>query len=458
MSWEAPVGAFHPASAPDYVPLAQMRQLQLQRLRAVVQRAYDCVELFRQRLDERHFPPDGLDTLADIRHLPFTTKADLRDTYPFGLFASPMRDVVRVHASSGTTGKPIVVAYTQPDLDVWTSVMVRAFAACGLDHGDVVQNAYGYGLFTGGLGAHYGAEALGATVIPVSGGNTDRQIMVLKDFRVTAICCTPSYFIHLIERAGELGMRMRDLPLRVGIFGAEPWTESMRRHIELEGGIQAFDIYGLSEIIGPGVGVECPYHNGLHVFEDHFYPEVIDPETGRVMPDGEEGELVLTTLSKQAMPMIRYRTRDISVLAEGPCPCGRTVRRMGRIARRSDDMFIVRGVNVFPSQIEAALLAVEGALPHYQIILTRHKGLDAVEVHVEVTPELFSDKIGTLEGLRQRLAYAVEHTLGLKVEITLAAPRSIARSEGKAKRVIDRRNLTSEVPHEDPSTVSVPRK
>jgi phenylacetate-CoA ligase len=458
MSWESPGGAFHPASAPDYVPLAQMRQLQLQRLRAVVRRAYDCVELFRQRLDERHFPPDGLDTLADIRHLPFTTKADLRDTYPFGLFASPMRDVVRVHASSGTTGKPIVVAYTQPDLDVWTSVMVRAFAACGLDHGDVVQNAYGYGLFTGGLGAHYGAEALGATVIPVSGGNTDRQIMVLKDFGVTAICCTPSYFIHLIERAGELGVSMRDLPLRVGIFGAEPWTESMRRHIEIEGGIQAFDIYGLSEIIGPGVGIECPYHNGLHIFEDHFYPEVIDPETGRVMPDGEEGELVLTTLSKQAMPMIRYRTRDISVLAGEPCPCGRTVRRIGRIARRSDDMFIIRGVNVFPSQIESALLAVEGTVPHYQILLTRHKGLDAVEVHVEVTPELFSDKIGTLEGLRQRLAYSVEHTLGLKVEITLAAPRSIQRSEGKAKRVVDRRNLTNEVPHEDPSTVPIPRK
>jgi len=455
MNWKEPGGAFHPASAPDYVPLAQMRQLQLERLRAVVRRAYDRVELFRRRLDERNVPPDGLSTLADIQQLPFTTKADLRDTYPFGLFASPIEDVVRIHASSGTTGKPIVVAYTRQDLEVWTSVMVRAFAACGLNHGDVLQNAYGYGLFTGGLGAHYGAEALGATVIPVSGGNTDRQIMVLKDFRVTAICCTPSYFIHLIERAAELGVRMRDLPVRVGIFGAEPWTESMRRHIEIEGGIQAFDIYGLSEIIGPGVAIECPYHHGLHIFEDHFYPEVIDPETGRVKADGEEGELVLTTLSKQAMPMIRYRTRDITVLAAGPCPCGRTVRRMGRIARRSDDMFIIRGVNVFPSQIEAALLAVEGTLPHYQILLTRRKGLDELEVQVEVTPELFSDTIGTLEGLRQRLAYAVEHTLGLKVEITLAAPRSIRRSEGKATRVIDRRNL-SEVPHEDPSTVSVP--
>ena len=448
----------HPASAQDYVPAPLLRALQLERLQGIVRRAYDKVELFRTRMQGLGLKPEDVRTLEDISRLPFTVKTDLRDTYPFGLFASPMHEVVRLHASSGTTGKPIVVAYTREDLEVWTNSMVRAFAACGLTRGDVVQNAYGYGLFTGGLGAHYGAEALGATVIPVSGGNTDRQIMVLKDFRVTAICCTPSYFIHLIERAGELGVNMRDLPLRVGIFGAEPWTESMRRHIETEGGIQAFDIYGLSEIIGPGVGIECPYHNGLHIFEDHFYPEVVDPETGGVMPDGEEGELVLTTLSKQAMPMIRYRTRDISVLAAEACPCGRTVRRIGRIARRSDDMFIIRGVNVFPSQIESALLAVEGTVPHYQILLTRHKGLDAVEVQVEVTPELFSDKIGTLEGLRQRLAYAVEHTLGLKVEITLAAPRSIPRSEGKAKRVIDRRNPTNEVPHEDPSTVSVSRK
>ncbi len=448
--------AFHPASAPDYVPRPQMRQLQLERLKAVVRRAYDHVDLFRRRLDERGFPPDRLGSLSDIQHLPFTTKADLRDTYPFGLFASPIEDVVRVHASSGTTGKPVVVAYTRQDLDVWTSVMVRAFAACGLSRGDVLQNAYGYGLFTGGLGAHYGAEALGATVIPVSGGNTDRQIMVLKDFRVTAICCTPSYFLHLIERALELGVSMRALPVRVGIFGAEPWTESMRGHIEAEGGIQAFDIYGLSEIIGPGVAVECPCHRGLHVFEDHFFPEVIDPDTGRALPDGEEGELVLTTLSKQAMPMIRYRTRDITALAAEPCGCGRTVRRMSRIARRSDDMIIIRGVNVFPSQIEAALLAVEGTLPHYRILLTRHKGLDKMEVQVEVTPELFSDKIGSLEGLRQRLAYAMERVLGLKVQITLAAPRSIQRSEGKATRVIDRRDPANEVRHEDPSTVSVP--
>jgi len=447
------LGAFHPASAPDYVPLAQMRHLQLERLRAVVRRAYTCVELFRRRLDERNFPPEALDRLEDIGRLPFTTKCDLRDVYPFGLIASPMEDVVRLHASSGTTGKPIVVAYTRQDLDVWISVMVRAFAACGLNRGDVLHNAYGYGLFTGGLGVHYGAEALGATVIPVSGGNTERQIMVLKDFRVTAICCTPSYFIHLMERAAELGVRMRDLPLRAGIFGAEPWSESMRRHIEHESGIRAYDIYGLSEIIGPGVAIECPCQQGLHIFEDHFYPEIVDPQTGHVLPDGEEGELVLTTLSKQAMPMIRYRTRDITKLYPEPCPCGRTVRRIGRIARRSDDMFIIRGVNVFPSQVEAALLAVEGALPHYQIILTRRKGLDEMEVHVEVTPELFGDTISALEGLRQRLAKAVEHTLGLKAAVTLAAPRSIQRSEGKAKRVIDRRHLTDEAPHEDPPIV-----
>jgi phenylacetate-CoA ligase len=454
---EPPGGAFHPASAPDYLPAAQMRELQLTRLRAVARRAYSKVALFRERLDALGLTPDDIRELRDIQRLPFTVKSDLRDAYPFGLFASSMEDVVRLHASSGTTGKPIVVAYTREDLEVWTSVMVRAFAACGLHHGDVVQNAYGYGLFTGGLGAHYGAESLGATVIPVSGGNTDRQIMVMRDFRVTAICCTPSYFIHLLERAGELGVDVRGLPLRAGIFGAEPWTESMRRHIEREGGIQAFDIYGLSEIIGPGVAIECSFHSGLHIFEDHFYPEVVDPETGRPLPDGDEGELVLTTLSKQAMPMIRYRTRDITSLYPEACPCGRTIRRMARIGRRSDDMIIVRGINVFPSQIEAALLAVEGALPHYQIVLTRQKGLDALEVQVEVTPEVFSDKIGALEALHDRIGAALEQTLSIRAEVTLAAPRSIPRSEGKAKRVIDRRNPT-EVSNEDPSTLPVPRK
>ncbi len=442
MTPESYNGVFHPASATDYLPPSQMRALQLARLQAVVRRAYDRTPLFHERLSSLGASPDDIQTLGDIERLPFTTKGDLRDAYPFGLFASPMEKIVRLHASSGTTGKPIVVAYTSEDLDVWTSVMVRAFAACGLHSGDVVQNAYGYGLFTGGLGAHYGAEALGATVIPVSGGNTDRQIMVMQDFRVTAICCTPSYFIHLLERAAELGVDIQKLPLRAGIFGAEPWTDSMRRHIEAEGGIHAFDIYGLSEIVGPGVAIECPHHTGLHIFEDHFYPEIVDPDSGRPLPQGEEGELVLTTLSKLAMPMIRYRTRDITSLYAEACPCGRTIRRMARIGRRSDDMLIIRGVNVFPSQIESALLAVEGALPHYQIVLTRHKGLDAMEVQVEVTPEAFSDKVGALEALHERLSGALEQTLGIRAEVTLAAPRSIQRSEGKAKRVIDRRNLT----------------
>ncbi len=455
MSSDHPGAVFHPASTPDYLPLPQMRELQLARLRNVVRRAYDRVAHFRKRVGD--FLPEDIRDLSDIKRLPFTTKADLRDTYPFGLMASPIEEVVRLHASSGTTGKPIVVAYTQADLDVWTNSMVRAFAACGLDHGDIVQNAYGYGLFTGGLGAHYGAEALGATVIPVSGGNTDRQIMVLKDFGVTAICCTPSYFIHLLERAGEMGVDVRDLPLKAGIFGAEPWTDSMRRHIESAGGIQAFDIYGLSEITGPGVGIECPYHCGLHIFEDHFYPEIVDPDTGESLPDGYEGELVLTTLSKQAMPMIRYRTRDITALVPGQCACGRTLRRMNRIGRRSDDMFILRGINVFPSQIETALLAVEGTLPHYQIILTREKGLDSIEVQTEVTPELFSDKVGAMESLHHQLAHSLDRTLGLRVQVTLVAPHTLQRSEGKAKRVIDRRNL-SEVTNENPSTVTVPRK
>jgi phenylacetate-CoA ligase len=434
-------GAFHPASAPDYLPLPQMQDLQLARLRHIVRRAYQNVELFRNRLKGRGMTPEDIGALADIQFLPFTSKNDLRDTYPFGLFASPMSEVVRVHASSGTTGKPIVVAYTQSDLDVWTSVMVRAFASCGVTRGDIIQNAYGYGLFTGGLGAHYGAEALGATVIPISGGNTDRQIMVLRDFKVTAICCTPSYFIHLLERGSELGVNVHDLPLRVGVFGAEPWGESMRRHIETQGGIQAFDIYGLSEIIGPGVAIECPLHRGLHIFEDHFYPEIVDPETGKPLSDGEEGELVLTTLSKDAMPMIRYRTRDITALIPQMCGCGRTIRRMRRITRRSDDMFIIRGVNVFPSQIEAALLAVEGTLPHYQIILTRTKGLDEMEVQVEVTAEVFSDEIGALENFNRRLTDAIDQTVGLRVNVRLVEPHTIQRSEGKAKRVIDRRNL-----------------
>ncbi len=428
-----------PASALDYLPLERLRELQLARLRDVVGRCYERVALVRSRMEERGVAPDDLGSLADVARLPFTTKLDLRDTYPFGLFASPMSEIVRLHASSGTTGKPIVVAYTREDVAVWSEVMARTFAACGLHRGDVLQNAYGYGLFTGGLGAHYGAEALGATVIPISGGNTERQIMVLKDFGVTAICSTPSYFLHLIERAGELGVDLRDLPLRAGVFGAEPWTESMRKRIEAATRLRAYDIYGLSEIIGPGVASECAAQNGLHVFEDRFYPEIIDPDTGEVLPEGTEGELVLTTLSKQAMPMIRYRTRDITTLTSERCCCGRTLRRMRRVGRRSDDMLIIRGVNLYPSQIEAALLEVEGTLPHYQLVLDREGGLDRLSVEVEVTPEVFSDEVRALEALRSRLAKAIEHTVGIHVAVRLVAPHTIDRSQGKAKRVIDRR-------------------
>ena len=433
--------AFHPASAPDYLPLPQLRDLQLQRLRAIAARAYDRVDLFRKRMDERGVKPGDLKSLDDVSRLPFTVKTDLRDTYPFGLFASPMREVVRLHASSGTTGKPIVVAYTQNDINVWSSVMMRSFAACGLHAGDIIQNAYGYGLFTGGLGAHYGAEALGATVIPISGGNTDRQIMVMKDFGVTAICCTPSYFIHLIERAAEMGVEMKKLPLRAGVFGAEPWTEGMRKHIEANSSVKAFDIYGLSEIIGPGVGIECRHQAGLHIFEDHFLVEIVDPETDKPMPDGSEGELVLTTLSKNAMPIIRYRTHDITAIVPEQCACGRTIRRIRRIGRRSDDMFIIRGVNVFPSQIETALLAVEGTLPHYQIVLTRSKGLDNMEVQVEVTAEVFTDKISSLEGLQKKLSVAIERVINIRADVRLVEPHTIPRSEGKARRVSDQRKM-----------------
>jgi phenylacetate-CoA ligase len=429
----------HPASAPDYTPVDELRDVQLMRLRAVVRRAWQNVALFRTRMEERGLTPDKIHSLDDIAVLPFTTKRDLRDTYPFGLFASPMKDVVRLHASSGTTGKPIVVAYTKEDVDVWSSVLVRALAGCGLHRGDIIQVAYGYGLFTGGLGAHYGAEALGATVVPTSGGHADRQIMLMKDFGVTAICCTPTYFLHLIDRAAELGVDLKDLPLRAGVFGAEPWTESMRAHIEKMSSIEAFDIYGLSEIIGPGVGCECRRHEGLHIFEDHFYPEIVDPETGEPLAEGQEGELVLTTLSKQAMPMIRYRTRDITRIFPERCECGRTIRRIDRIGRRSDDMLIIRGVNIFPSQVESALLQIEGTLPNYQILLTREQGLDQMEVRVEVTPQMFNDKIGAMQELHQMLQGALDRVLGIRVRVSLAEAHSLERSEGKAKRVIDRR-------------------
>jgi len=431
----------HPASTPDYLPPAQLRDVQFNRLKDMVQRAYDHVALFRKRMDERKLKPADVRSLDDIVKLPFTIKTDLRDTYPFGLCAAPMRDIVRFHASSGTTGKPIVVAYTQEDLNDWTRAMVRSLAACGLHSGDIIQVAYGYGLFTGGLGAHYGAEALGASVIPISGGNTDRQIMIMKDFGTTAICCTPSYFLHLMERAGELGVNMKELPLRIGVFGAEPWTEDMRERIEAGSGIKAYDIYGLSEIAGPGVAMECVHQAGPHIFEDMFYPEIIDPKTLESLPDGAEGELVLTTLCKRAMPMIRYRTRDITSLDPARCICGRTLRRIRRIGRRSDDMLIIRGVNLFPSQIETALLKVEGTLPHYQIIVDRQKDLDTLEVQVEVTADVLGDTVSAMEQMQKRIVHSIEGITGLHPAVKLVAPRTLQRSEGKAKRVIDKRIL-----------------
>ena len=433
----------HPASAMDFMPVEKLRALQLERLQQTVKHTYDNVPLFRQRMDERGVKPEDVRELKDLAKLPFSIKTDLRDTYPYGLFAVPLKDVVRLHASSGTTGKPIVVGYTKGDLEVWENAMVRALAGCGLHAGDVAQVSYGYGLFTGGLGAHQGFQALGATVVPASGGNTERQIMLMKDCGVTCIACTPSYFLHLTEKAQAMGVDLRELPLRAGIFGAEPWTNEMRERIESVAGIKAYDIYGLSEICGPGVGCACEAQDGLHIFEDHFYPEIINPETGEVLPDGEEGELVFTTLTKRAIPMIRYRTRDITHIRTDVCSCGRTIRRIAQIGRRSDDMFIIRGVNVFPSQIETAIMKVEAVLPVYQIILTRSHGLDNVEVNIEVNESLFHDNVAAMEEVRAKISHAIESTLGIRVIVHMLPPNSIPRSEGKAKRVLDKRDLNA---------------
>ncbi len=435
-----PKTGFTPISANDYLSVSELKELQLKKLQYIVKHAYASVPFYQKRWEQADFHPDQITSLEDIQKIPFIMKTDLRDNYPFGLFATSMKDIVRLHASSGTTGKPTVVAYTKGDVQVWSEVMARTFASCGLGPADIIQNAYGYGLFTGGLGAHYGSEELGATVIPVSGGNTDRQIMFLKDFGSTGLCCTPSYFTFIIERAKELGFDLQELPLRVGIFGAEPWTEEMRQHMEKHSGIRAYDIYGLSEIIGPGVASECEAQSGLHVFEDHFYPEIIDPETEKVLPDGERGELVLTTLSKYANPMIRYRTRDITSIKKYTCSCGRTIRQITRITSRSDDMLIIRGVNVFPSQIESALLKVPDITPHYQIVVFEKEGLDNLEVNVEATPAAFANKLDGMKTLQEETMHSVYTTLGIRVKVNVVAPNTIARSEGKAQRLIDQRN------------------
>lgn len=430
---------FLAASEADFLPSETLRQVQGERLRQTVRLAYDKVPLYRERLLAAGVAPDDLRGLEDLACLPFITKEDLRDSYPLGLFAVPMSEVVRLHASSGTTGRQVLVPYTRADLEVWTTAMMRTLMLFGVGPDDVVQNAYGYGLFTGGLGVHYAAEALGATVVPVSGGNAERQITVMRDFGATVICSTPSFFLQVIDRAQELGVDLRGLRLRTGVFGAEPWSEEMRCRIQQAAGIEAFDIYGLAEIVGPGVAGECSAHQGLHVLEDLFFPEIVDPACGRPLPDGEEGELVLTTLSKQAMPMLRYRTGDITAICPGTCPCGRTLRRMRRVSHRSDDLFIVRGVNVYPAQIESALLGVKGTLPHYHIVLTDRDGREQAEVRIEVTPEMFSDRIGVLEELQDKLTRKIAQAVGVHLDVRLVEPRTLARSEGKARRVLDQR-------------------
>ena len=424
----------------DYLDRDSLETIQLARLQETLERVYTKVPFYRSSFDAAGVSPRDLRSLKDLASFPFTLKDDLRDHYPFGLFATGLSDVVRIHASSGTTGKPTVVGYTAEDIRIWSEVMVRTFQCIGIGPGDIVQNAYGYGLFTGGLGAHYGLERLGCTVIPMSGGNTEKQLMVMNDFGVTAICCTPSYFLHLAEVAESKGMPIAKTKLKTGIFGAEPWSHAMRLRVEEITGISALDIYGLSEVIGPGVSSECQAKNGLHVFEDHFYPEIIDPVSGEVKAPGEEGELVFTMITKQALPLIRYRTRDITRLHYEKCTCGRTIVRMDRVSHRSDDMLIVRGVNLYPSQIESLLLEAEGTEPHYLIVLTRTGALDDLEIRVEVSPELFSDEIRGLEVLRSRLSDRIKSLYGLSAKISLVEPGSIERSMGKAKRVLDLRN------------------
>ncbi len=424
----------------ETMPPDQRAALQGQRLRQMVERVYARVPFYRAKLDAQGVRPADIRGIEDLPRLPFTVKDDFRTNYPFGLFAVPLEDVVRLHASSGTTGKPTVVGYTRNDIDLWAQVAARTLASGGGTRRDIVQVAYGYGLFTGGLGMHYGAEKLGAAVIPMSGGNTKKQIMLMQDFGTTLLCCTPSYALQIIEVAEEeMHIDPASLKLRAGFFGAEPWSQSMHQAIEKKLGLQAIDIYGLSEVIGPGVASECLAHRGLHVFEDHFYPEIIDPATGAVLPDGQQGELVFTCLTKEALPLIRYRTRDITSLDHAPCSCGRTLVRMQAVHGRTDDMLIIRGVNVFPSQIETVLLEVEGVQPHYQIIVERVGSLDELEIQVEVRPEIFSDEVKALEGLRKKIGREMQTVLGLTAKITLVEPKSIERSAGKSKRVIDKR-------------------
>lgn len=419
----------------------QMSRLQGERLRKTVSRVYHNVPFYRKKMQELGVEPGDINGIEDIDKLPFTTKADLRDNYPYGLFAIPKSEIVRLHASSGTTGKPTVVGHTRKDIDMFAENVARSICSAEGSRDDIVQVAYGYGLFTGGLGLHYGAERLGAAVVPISGGNTEKQLTLLQDFGSTILACTPSYALYLGEALAESGVGPDDIALRIGIFGAEPWTENMRGQIEQLLGIKAHDIYGLSEIMGPGVSCSCQYRDGLHIAEDHFYPEIINPVTFERLPDGETGELVFTHLTKEAMPLLRYRTRDLSSLNHEVCRCGRSNVRMERIKGRSDDMLIIRGVNVFPSQVESVLLSIPEAKPYYMLIVDRKGAMDTLEIQVEIEDKYFSDEISQLEEIRKKIKHKVENVLSVSVMITLVEHKTIKRSEGKAQRVIDNRKL-----------------
>lgn len=424
----------------ETLPREDIERLQLRRLQDLCARIFANVPFYRRRFEENGLNPTDVTGLDALRNLPLTEKQDLRNHYPYGLFAVPKETVVRIHASSGTTGKASVVGYTRRDLGVWSELMARSLRMAGVTPRDFVHVAYGYGLFTGGLGAHYGAELLGATVIPASGGATKRQVQLLRDFGATALCCTPSYALHVHDTARELGMDLREFPLRVGVFGAEPWSEAMRADIEQSMGIDALNIYGLSEIMGPGVAMEClDAKQGMHIQEDHFLPEIIDPLSGEVLPPGSVGELVITTLTKEAVPLLRYRTRDLTSLDYTPCRCGRTHARITRIMGRSDDMLIIRGVNVFPQQIEALLLESEGVTPHYQLIVSREHNLDVLEVQVEVSESSFADEVRKLQQRERNIQQAIKEFLGVSARVRLVEPRSVERSEGKAARIVDKR-------------------
>ncbi|MFC1754696.1 phenylacetate--CoA ligase family protein [Thermoproteota archaeon] len=417
----------------------ELKQLQSERLINLVSRLFKNVPFYRANMIKKGIKPEDIHSINDIRHLPFTTKEDMRETYPMGLLAVDKKEIVEIHTSSGTTGKPVVDAYTKNDIDVWGEVMARTLSAGGATQNDIVHNTYGYGLFTGGLGIHYGARKLGAAVLPMSSGNTARQLAMMQDFKSTILTCTPSYALYIAEAGREEGLDFSKLPLKAGFFGAEPWSENMRTEIESKLHLKAYDIYGLTEIIGPGVASECETQNGLHIFEDHFYPEIIDPNTGNPVPEGQKGELVITTLTKEGTPILRYRTRDITYFIQEPCSCGRTSRKIHRLLGRTDDLLIIRGVNVFPAQIENVLLSMDGIEPHYQLLVDRKNQLDYLEVHVEMSANLFSDEIKMLEKIESDIARKIHSALGLKAKVKLVEPKRIKRSEGKAKRVIDMR-------------------